>query len=141
MKNPCSWNVEVKRYFVETKEVNKKGNPIMRPITHRKMFVIDPCPITDSGLYRVVVVRRHGETTYSISALPRIAQPWWTHPQGLNKTWYKIGEEYKRIERLDETQFLHWLKVRMGEGMAKIALETLMTAEPTDTDEALSEAA
>jgi hypothetical protein len=169
-KFPCTWTVDVKRFFIETAEKNGKGNAVSVPVTIRKMFVTDPRPITDSGHYRIVLRNRNTydtrvvvgprggrktvrtvigrETTYSLSALPRIPQSIWTNPSGRAESWYKVGTEYKRTDDkpFTEAEFLRWLTVRMGEAQAKLALLTLQTQEPTpadgefDTDE-VSEAA
>jgi hypothetical protein len=155
VKHPATYTVDVKRYFIETKETNTKGNPVSVPITIRKMFVVDPKPITDSGFYRIVYRARNQyhtttivgprggkkkvrtvigrEVTYSLSALPRIPQSIWTNPSGRCESWYTVGKEYSRKDMgpaMTEAEFLRWLTHRMGEAQAKIALHTLLTAEP-----------
>ena len=166
-----TWTVDVKRFFIETKETNSKGNAVSVPVTIRKMFVVDPRPITDSGHYRIVLRNRNTydtkvivgprggrktvrtvigrETTYSLSALPRIPQSIWTNPSGRCESWYKVGTEYSRKDcgpAMTEAEFLRWLTFILGEQQAKLALLTLQTQEPTpgegeyDTEE-VSEAA
>lgn len=148
---PVTWEVEVKRFFVETKERNKKGNAISVPITHRKMFVHDSGTFMDSGEYRIVQKGsgKYKTPTYTIAVIPRIPQSIWTNPSGKCETWYKLAPDvhyddgsverpYKRTDDkpMDEAGILAWLTARMGPEMAKVALFILQTQEPESQREA-----
>jgi hypothetical protein len=135
------WNVEVKRFYLETNKVNKKGKPVIIPITHRKLYVkIDS--VVDSGDYRICLKKEK----YTISIIPRIPQSCWTNPNGKIEIWYKIPSDkvwvyddgtttierpYKRTndKPMTEKEILFWLKSKIG-NEAIIALQTLQTQEP-----------
>jgi hypothetical protein len=131
----ATWNVVVNRFFVETAEVNKKGNHVSVPVTHRKLFVLDPKSLFDSGDYRIVV--KKGK--YTISVIPRHIQPYIDNPSGKMETWYKLepnkpnGERpYKRTDdpAMNQAEITRWLSFRLGKEEAERAIHELLTAEP-----------
>lgn len=130
--SPASYTIDVRRYFIDTDEVTKSGKTKKRPVTIRIMYLVDPSPITDSGHYKVCIVKRRGATTYSISVLPVQHMPYWDNPSGRPESWSKLGDEYVRQGKaMTEPEFLQWLRVRLG-GMpdAQAALEEFLTAQP-----------
>ncbi len=164
-KHKGTYSVECKRYFIESLDKATKKT-VSIPVTIRKMYVVDPCPITTSGCYRIVQrkVNQYSETvtvgprggrktkrevisseiTYSLSALPRIPQSIWENPSGRAESWYKVGEEYSRKgmgPAMTEAEFLRWLSCLLGTVEATKALNALLTAEPVEGDEDMTEAA
>lgn len=135
----ATWNVQVKKIYVASGKVNKKGNDVLIPVIHRKLYVKDFKPFMDSGEYRIVV--KKGK--YTISVIPRIAQSCWTNPTGEVAVWYKLAPDemdsegntirpYKRTDDkpMNETQILRWLTFKLGVTEAKRALDELLTAMP-----------
>lgn len=139
------YTVEVKVIYVPGKEKKKNGEPKLMRVEHRKMFLKDKSAFLDSGDYRIV----HRKGKYTISVIPRIAQPCWSNPSGKYAAWYKtppnvhyddgsVERPYKRTDdpAMDEAGILSWLAGRLGLTMAKIALETLLTQEPEQAEAA-----
>jgi len=137
----ATWTVEVKRFYLDTGKKNKKGNPILRPITHRKML-LKTMPVLDSGDYRIVTKKNK----FTISVIPRIKQPCWTNPNGTYEAWYTLapdvamddGSIVRPFVRTDdkamnEAGILRWLGFQLGND-ARFALDTLLTAEPEKKD-------
>ncbi len=147
----ATYECHVKVIYVETKEVNKKGNPITRRVEHRKMYLHDAGTFLDSGEYRIVQ-KGSGKVkpaTYTISVIPRIPQSIWTNPSGKCEVWYKLAPDiyyddgsverpYKRTDDppMNEAAILGWLTSRLGAERAKIALYELQTCEPEPKAEA-----
>ena len=133
-----SYKVEVKRFYIESKtQFTKKGNPVVIPVTIRKMFVTETNPILGSGLSRIVQLTRNGETTYSLSVIPAIPQSIWANPSGKTEPWFKLGKDYKRDGKpMNKVEFLHWLKVRFGLETAQKAFDALETAQPDNLKDA-----
>ena len=135
----ATWNVQVKKIYVASGKVNKKGNDVLIPVIHRKLYLKDAKAFMDSGEYRVVA--KKGK--FTISVIPRIPQSCWTNPTGQIAIWYTLAPNelddegniirpYRRTDdkAMDETQILRWLTFRMGESEAKRALNELLTAMP-----------
>jgi hypothetical protein len=148
MAKIVTWSVAVKVFFVEsTKKFRKNGKPVSMRVESRKMFLLDPNALFDSGDYRIVL--RKG--LYTISVIPRKAQPYWSNPSRKAETWYikaadthyddgSVERPFKRTDDkpMDSAAILRWLAARMGQAQAEQALFALQTAEP---EAALSEAA
>ena len=71
----AKWGCECQRYFIETQEVNKKGNPISVPVEVRKMWISGEFVITDR--YRITLMKRHGERFYCVKMRKKPVRPWW----------------------------------------------------------------
>lgn len=133
------WQVIVKRFFIETGEVNKKGKPIRRPVVSRKLFLKNPNAFLDSGDYRITA----RGSLFTVSLIPRKEQSCWTNPSGKVKNWYLTEPDYYddegEIKRpfvrsddppMDSEMLLNWLSKRIGEEQATEALFQFLTAEP-----------
>jgi hypothetical protein len=134
----ATWQVDVKCFYVNVFD-KKKKKEVSVPVFQRKMYV-ECKPVIDSGIHRIFCMKRNGTMYYSLATIPRIAQPFWSNPEGKSETWYKLPPDqvdedgtvtrpYKAVRRMTEVEFLNWLTVILGKSQAKIALHTLMTAE------------
>lgn len=124
-----NYKVVVTRSFVETGELNSKGNPKTMAVTYRKMFLdaITPLPGLHTK-YRAVQTKRNGEIKYSISYIPKPKKALWeANTLKLNNT--PVEENWKREESLTEVQFKQWLTQRLGD-QAGLAFITLLATEP-----------
>ena len=129
----ATYQIEVKRFFVDSGKCNKKGNALLIPITHRKMY-IQTKPFLDCGKYRIV----YKKGLYTISTFPKKEQPWWTNPKGVAEVWYSYSKEYARTDDkpMNEEAITKWLSVRIGAEKARIALYELKNNEPEAAAEA-----
>src|SRR5690242_6844388 len=124
-----NYKVVVTRSFVETGELNSKGNPKTMAVTYRKMFLtaISPLPGLHTQ-YRAVQTKRNGDIRYSISYMPKPKKALWeANTLKLNNT--PVEENWKREESLTEAQFKVWLAKRVGDE-AGLAFITLLATEP-----------
>ena len=98
-----SWGCECQRYFIQTDEVNKKGNAKSIPIEVRKMHIRGSFIFTD--YFRIVLVKRKTGNIYSVKQRKAPDRPWW------DKSPIK-DEEYKWVKEWSYTreQFIAWLK-------------------------------
>jgi hypothetical protein len=129
------YNVVVTRSFIETKELNGKGNPKSIAVTYRKMFLdaISPVPGLHTK-YRAVQTKRNGEVKYSISYIPvPKKEKWDANILKLDNT--PVEEVWKREESLTEVQFKDWLAKRLGDE-AGLAFITLLATEPEQREAA-----
>jgi hypothetical protein len=144
----ATWKPEVKQFFVASKtKKTKKGKPVMFPVTHRKLYVLDKTAFMDSGDYRIVMKTETSDNNgvvvktdkFTISVIPRIAQSCWTNPTGKCETWYTYPPDkadgsrpYKRTDDKPMTydQILAWLTAHLGKAQAELALFTMLTATP-----------
>ena len=113
-----NWFCECQRYFIETKEVNSKGNRKSIPIDVRKMHIHGSFIFTD--YYRITLVRRKSGNFYSVKQRKKPDRAWW------DKSPIK-DEECKMVKEgsYSREQFIKWLKgfVENPEG-ACVELET-----------------
>jgi hypothetical protein len=119
------WYVDVKRFFVETGEVTRKGKPVKRPVVQRKLFVTgDPLV----GVFRVFVYRRGGETRFSVTRPHKKQVPYWKQ---LVLT--AAGQDEQKWTRHDvftsEETLLTWLR-KMLRDQAEGAVLELFSAMP-----------
>lgn len=138
-----TWRAKVVTVYTETKQKTKKGKPILAPVVQRTLYVNMP-EVHDSGKYRIFAYTRGGYTTYTLAIVPRIPQNIFHHPSGKPGVWYKLPERLENgeypYERDDETrrlnpamteqELLAWLRPRLGEQQAKIALEAFLHGQP-----------
>lgn len=122
------WFCECQRYFIETNEVNSKGNPRSIPVTVRKMHVFGEFIVTD--YYRITLVRRSGQTYYSVKQRVKPKRAWW------DKTPIK-DSECKMVKEgsYSRDEFIKWLKPRIV-GDAVGAVVELETCPPENIKEA-----
>lgn len=127
-------SVEVKLSFVETKERNKKGNPIKRPVVHRKMYLDGVDEIFGIDRWRVVMVRRAGEPYFSTSYIPPPKkESYWD--KGIPCTEFVREKEPngKVTPAYTLEGILQWLKWRVTDPVA--CLTDLLTAVPVKASE------
>lgn len=95
-----NWEIECNRYFIETGEKRKSGNPVMIPIYVRKLHITGNFIFTNR--YQVNVIKRSGEFKFCVKQLVKIPQAWWikTPPKTI---WEKEGSYTKE-------EFVAWLK-------------------------------
>lgn len=120
------WRVDVKRTYV--KVLNKaSGKRETRPVNLVTLYLSDPKAVTDSGHYRISLVRRRAGDLYCVSALPKIEQSIWTNPSGAVAHWHTLGEEYRKLETLPNLPALkRWLAVRVGRLRAYLILRDFL---------------
>jgi hypothetical protein len=96
------WGCECQRYFIQTDEVNKKGNAKSIPVEVRKMHIRGSFLFTD--YFRVVLVKRKAGNIYSVKQRKKPERAWW------DKTPIK-DEDCKMVKEGSYTreQFLAWL--------------------------------
>jgi hypothetical protein len=112
------WGCECIRYFIETKEVNSKGNPKCMAIDVRKMHLYGNFIFTD--YFRVVLVKRKGGNFYSVKQRVKPVRAWW------DKTPIK-DEECKMVKEgsYSRDEFIKWLRFRVENPIgACVELET-----------------
>lgn len=114
--------VEVKQYYIETKDTNKKGNPISIPITVRKLVILGDFIVTDQ--YQVTLVKRHGEISYSVKYLAFVEKKKWPCPL-IDK---KEERKWKRVGSFSEENIRKWLKPFVND--VEVILSQLKTAPP-----------
>jgi hypothetical protein len=150
-KKMSAWHVTVKRVFIETKELTKKGESVRKPIDHRHLYLVDADAIGDSGDYRINlrINKAAGTKKYTISVIPQIRQSIWSNPKGIAAVWFKKAEDFQEQDEdgqnvvivrpfkrtadkpiTSDEAMLRWLSAHMGEDEAKKALCVLNTAEP-----------
>ncbi len=99
----ADWFVECQRYFVESGQFNGKGKPVKIPVTIRKMHLSGNFIFTD--YYRVTLVKRKGEISYSVKMRKKPERPWW------DKTPIKDSDcKMVREGSYNREAFLKWLK-------------------------------
>lgn len=149
MSKVCRHSVEVKVFYVESKtKKTKKGKPETMRIVHRKLLLVDPNAMFDSGDYRIVAkTSKMKPTKYTISVITRKAQSIWTNPTGKPDVWHKLDPDtfeqdengvvtrvrpFKRTDDapMNDAGILRWLTTRMGLQQALRALDTLLTQAP-----------
>jgi len=109
---------ECQRYFIETGEFTKTGNPKTMAIDVRKMHIYGAFVFTD--YFRVTLVKRKAGNIYSVKERKKPERPWW------DKTPIKV-EDCKMVKEGSYTreQFLAWLKPRVDNPLAAVVdLET-----------------
>ena len=117
-----TYQVEVKRYFVETGQLNKKGNPIRIPVTIRKMYLYGN--FIGTKQYRVVRTQKRGTLSYTLSAIPDKKELWPTL-----KLVPQAEPKYKMERRMNEKEFLGWLSAILKD-RAALAFIELCESEP-----------
>ena len=121
------WGCECQRYFIETQEVNKKGNPISVPVEVRKMWISGEFIVTDR--YRITLMKRHGERFYCVKQRKKPVRPWW------DKSPIK-DSDYKWVREGTYTrdQFVKWLTARRLVNAESMVVE-LETCPPDNVTE------
>lgn len=112
------WECECQRYFIQTDEVNSKGNRKSVPVEVRKMHVHGNFIFTD--YYRITLVKRKAGNFYSIKQRVKPDRAWW------DKTPIK-EEECKMVKEgsYSREEFIKWLTPRMDGALgAVVELET-----------------
>lgn len=110
---------ECQRYFVESKEVNKKGNKLMFPIEVRKMHIRGDFLFTE--YYQVTLIKRKGERFYCVKQRKKPVRAWWNKEpiKESEYNWVKEGT----YNREGFIQFLKGCRVARPEGMI-VEMET-----------------
>lgn len=152
-------SVEVKLSYVETKERNKKGNLIKRPVIHRKMQLDGTDPIQNIRCWRIVARRRKvplfengnpvmddegkqvffSEACFSTSYLPLTRSSYW-EPWVQGVKWVREKEPSGKITpQYDLEGIERWLSFRVADPVA--CLNDLLTAMPVKESDEYEEAA
>ena len=121
------WEVDVQRYYVETGRFNKKGKPIMRPVTVRRLYVTGDA-VGTSGCHRICA--RGGK--FTLSTKRQSEQSKWTNPEGKIAAWWEVEDGYTRDVKepaWTKQECISWLEKRIGADAMK-AVHCLVTAEP-----------
>jgi hypothetical protein len=111
--------VEVNRFYIETKQRNKKGNAVMIPIDVRKMRLDGD--FIGTNCYEINLLKRHGEKVYSIRQVVPPKKELW--PQ-LNTRVIEVKIKWKKEGNYTREQFVEWCRKRgIGEAWV-VELET-----------------
>jgi len=125
MNNP-SWRVSVIRYFIESKELNKNGNPKSFPVDVRKLTLNGEFVTTQA--YTCTVVKRKGEIRFSVKQFNLPQKSKW-HMNELALAPNTDTGTWKREGSYDRDQFTDWLRKRLGV-RAPMIVDELLTAPP-----------
>ena len=127
------------RYKIDKKTGRKVE--VKQRITHRRLFLtaLEGVKILGARNLRIVRVRRHGETTYSLSERKETARPWWEHaPPTVAKDYTRVvNNSNGRVEPpMTEEGVIRWLSGSLG-GMdaARKAFNELEFGEPLEGDD------
>jgi hypothetical protein len=105
-----AYKLDITVSYIETDEVNSKGNPKTRRITHRRMYLDALSTVWGARKYRIVRCFRKGIARYSIAHIPEPKKELWLTLKLVpdpEPTW-------KRLEVFSEEDFLKWLKSKLG---------------------------
>lgn len=116
------WFVDVNRYFIETKERTKKGQPVRKPVDVRKIRIYGEFIVTDA--YVCTLVKRHGDRYISVKQRVYPKRAWW------DKTPFAENEiKWSKEGSYTFEQFEEWLRKRIGTIAPSVICE-LQTAPP-----------
>ena len=127
------------RYWIETKERNKKGEPVRKPNDVRKILIRGEFTATlkEKSFYRTVsacgfratIVKRKGEQYVSVSALVKPEKSFW------DKTPIKEAElKWKPMDCFNFPEFEKWLS-QVGVMNADPVVSKLRTIPPMPSEE------
>jgi len=123
----ANWFVECQRFFVENGTFNGKGKPNKIPVTIRKMHLSGNFIFTD--YYRVTLVKRKGEISYSVKMRKKPERPWWDKTPIKDSDCKMVKEgSYNRLD------FIKWLSAYVPN--AELACIELETCPPDNLEKA-----
>lgn len=120
------WFVDVNRYFIETKERTKKGEPVRKPVDVRKMRLYGQFIVTEA--YICTLVKRHGERYVSVKMRIKPDRAWWDKTP-IKDDEYKWKKEGSYPLTDGKKGFEDWLRRRIGHIAPSVICE-LLTAPP-----------
>ena len=115
--------IECKRYFIESGQFNKKGKPILIPVTIRKLHLTGDFIVTNR--YEVNLIKRNGEERFCVRQLAKPIKELWPTLK-LIQTEEKT--KWQRIGTYTREQFKVWLRPYVLD--VESVISSMLIAEP-----------
>src|SRR5271154_2192187 len=113
-----TWEMSCERFFIETKELTKKGTKVRKPIDIRKMRIKGDFIFTN--MFEVNYLKRNKEFYFFVKQLIKPKKELWPtlvlQPVVKAEKWEKDGTYTKE-------QFIVWLSDKIGNSAESVVIE------------------